>query len=169
MPDGLTLRAARDDEGESLLRLMKSSIRSYCAAAYGQEVIDAWLDENTSSFDFRLPEHCFVAEEDGAVVAFSGWRLQEGEDGLARITALFVAPGEGRRGLGRAVLARAEEHIAVSGFSRIHLFASLNAVPLYLSMGYEEIARENTEVAEGHEIELVRMMRDVTALTGTRL
>ena len=161
MTDEFTLRAARNDEHEALIGLMIASIRHNCVAAYGQDTVDAWTDENTSRFEFKIPEHCFVAELEGAVVAYSGWRPQDGEDDLARVTAVFVAPGYGRRGLGRTMMARVEQHIAESGFGRIHLFASLNAVPLYLSMGYEEIAREDVEVAEGREIEVVRMMRDV--------
>ena len=168
MTDELTVRAAREDEKTSLLRLMKASIRGYCVEAYGQDTIDAWTGEKTSRFDFRIPEHSFVGEIEGRVVAFSGWRPQEEEDGLARVTAVFVAPREGRRGFGRALMARVEQDIAGAGFSRIHLFASLNAVPLYLSMGYEETAREETEVAEGRKIELVRMARDVQASPETK-
>lgn len=168
MTDELTVRAAREDEKASLLRLMKASIRGHCLEVYGQDTIDAWTDEKTSRFDFHIPVHGFVGEIEGRVVAFSGWRPQEEEDGLARVTAVFVAPGEGQRGFGRALMARVEQDIADAGFSRIHLFASLNAVPLYLSMGYEDTAREDTEVAEGHKIELVRMMRDVEASPETK-
>ena len=167
MTDELILRAVREGERDSLIELMKSAIRHNCVEAYGLDTVDAWLDDNTSRFDFRIPEHCFVAELGGRTVAFAGWRPQVEEDGLARVTAVFVAPGNGRRGLGRAVMERVERHIAEKGFRRIHLFASLNAVPLYLSLGYEELAREHTIVAEGRKIELVRMARGVDTSTET--
>lgn len=160
MQDGLTMRPARDDERVFLMRLMISAIRSYCVEAYGRETVDAWTNESTSRFDFRIPEQSFVAEIDGRVVAFAGWQPEEGEPGLARVTAAFVAPGMDRRGLARAVMACVEQNVAESGFGRTHLYATLNAVPFYFSMGYQETARQDTEVAEGHMIELVQMTRD---------
>lgn len=53
-----------------------------------------------------------------------------------RIAALYVLPSHSRRGVGSALLARAEASIRGSGYTTAHLESSENALDFYLRRGF---------------------------------
>ena len=118
----------------------------------------------------------FVIEEEGALVACGGWssraklftgtEAQSRTSGVldptvdaARIRAMFVDPACARRGLGRRILAAAEDDARAAGFRRFELMATLPGVPLYRSCGYEEIERTTIQLPDGVRLGVMRMGR----------
>jgi GNAT superfamily N-acetyltransferase len=53
-----------------------------------------------------------------------------------RVAALYVSPSSTRRGVGSALLARAEASIQNSGYTMARLESSPNALAFYLQRGY---------------------------------
>jgi ribosomal protein S18 acetylase RimI-like enzyme len=113
----------------------------------GRDVADSYL-----TFLF---EHCakssgrvFVAESDGRVIGFVGVLTrvppegpEDPPDESAYITDLVVLPRYRGEGIGRALLARAEQAARESGVGRLQLTAlvrNLAALELYRSCGFRD-------------------------------
>lgn len=117
----------------------------------------------------------FVHEtDDGQLVACGGWskrdKLYTGsgdtptDDRLldpltepARVRAMFVRADWTRRGLGRAILARAEDAARAAGFRTMVLMATLPGVPLYRSFGFREVARADVPLPNGVRLDGLEM------------
>lgn len=63
-----------------------------------------------------------------------GWGSSEGD----HISALYVSPSYGRRGVGRRLLAELEAAVAQRGHVIVRLESSLNAVSFYAGLGYKQ-------------------------------
>ena len=65
----------------------------------------------------------FVAEVEGEVVGFASvGRARDGEAGEGELYAIYLHPSHWDRGIGRALLERAEESLRASGFERALLW-----------------------------------------------
>ncbi|MDA8253231.1 MAG: GNAT family N-acetyltransferase [Rhodospirillales bacterium] len=88
----------------------------------------------------------------------------------AEILALAVVPARRRTGLGRALLAAAEEHIAAAGARVVFLevsFANAPARALYAAAGYGEIGRRRGYYPDGSDaLVLARPLRRGAAIAG---
>jgi GNAT superfamily N-acetyltransferase len=80
----------------------------------------------------------------------------------AKIRAIFVGPGFARMGLGSLILAAAEEAAMAAGFGRFEMGSTLTGVALYSLKGYREVGRVAVPVGGGEEIEVVRMVKDLS-------
>jgi GNAT superfamily N-acetyltransferase len=76
-----------------------------------------------------IREHDVWVAVEGAAI---GW-VEVDRD---RVAALYVSPSCSRRGVGSALLARAETSIRSSGYATAHLESSQNALAFYLRRGY---------------------------------
>jgi GNAT superfamily N-acetyltransferase len=116
----------------------------------------------------------FVQDADGQIVACCGWskrdklytgsgaapsddRLLDPATEPARVRAMFVRGDWTRRGLGRAILARAEEAARAEGFRALVLMATLPGVPLYRSFGFRELSRAGLPLPNGVILDGVSM------------
>jgi ribosomal protein S18 acetylase RimI-like enzyme len=89
----------------------------------------------------------YVAESDGAVV---GWihcceRRTLGSDPQAEVLGLVVAEDQRGRGIGRALMARAEDWANERGFACVRLNSAVHrdgAHGFYSALGYTEIKRQ---------------------------
>ena len=121
-----------------------------------------------------------VAELDGRLAGCGGWSLRrkhyagpadgrsdaERLDPLSeptRIRAMFTAPDVARRGVGRAILAAAENAARAAGFSSARLGATLSGEGFYRRSGYVEIAREGAPLPDGTAIAVVLMAKDLVS------
>jgi GNAT superfamily N-acetyltransferase len=120
-----------------------------------------------------------VAELGGWLVGCGGWSLRrkayagpadnrDDADRLdpltepTRIRAMFTAPDVARRGVGRAILAAAENAAKAGGFSRARLGATLSGEHFYRRSGYVEIGRETAPLPDGTAIAVVLMEKCLT-------
>ncbi len=152
--------------------IMKTSILALCASAYGSDVTAAWISGDNPVFHFKLPQYAYVTEEAGKIIAVGGWsavdtvELHPAKDGVienpthARINAVYIKPGFEGHGLGRKMMTHLEADIARrSGLWDIYLWATKNAIPFYLAMGYAAGIDEYPEVAAGFKIQVRYMWK----------
>jgi GNAT superfamily N-acetyltransferase len=178
---GFTLRLATREDVPSIAALIATSVRSLQAGDYTKTQIEAAL-ETVFTVDSQLvaDETYFVAfAEDGELAGCGGWsrrktlyggdrQVERAEPELlntnhdaAKIRAIFVHPKFARQGLGGLILQTAETAAAREGFRRLEMGSTLTGVSLYTLRGYVEVERIAVPVAEGEQIEVVRMTKDL--------
>ncbi len=86
---------------------------------------------------------------DGAVIATAGWIAVAEEVGTARIRKIFVHPDIARRGVASHLVRDAEARAVAAGHRRIIVRANLNAVPLYLKLGYRTLGEGGMDAGGG--------------------
>ena len=94
----------------------------------------------------------FVAEENDGIVGFGQLNVESGE-----VEAVYVLPNAERQGVGTRLLRTLEEYAQKHGLTSLHLDASLNAVPFYLSAGYVPVREAKHRLRADVEIACVVM------------
>jgi GNAT superfamily N-acetyltransferase len=138
LPD-LTFRAYDVGDLAAVRALHRGSFAALAAGHYTPAQIaahDVLIAGGDYAADLARSHVTLAATSSGEIVATAGWIALAGEAETARIRKLFVAPALARRGLGRRLLAKAEDGARAAGHRRFFLRAYLNAVPLYESRGY---------------------------------
>lgn len=118
-----------------------------------------------------------VAEMDGRIVGCGGWSRRRkayagpseievgGADLLdcrtdpTNIRAMFTAPDQARRGVGRAILGAAERAARAAGFRRARLGAMLSAEVFYRRAGSVELERESPLLPDGTAFPVIVMAK----------
>lgn len=124
-----------------------------CLVAYATELdlrFDTGFDPDQSravAFDeVRPPAGRFLlATRDGRPLGCAGLKLH---DGWGEIKRMWVDPAARRLGLARRLLAEVEAHAAAAGVGTVRLDTNAHlteAIALYRSAGYEEVAAYNDE------------------------
>ncbi len=147
------------NEAMEAVRVMRNAIQGSCTKVYGEHTVKRWLADGNQHFTFKVPEHPFCAANDMGPVSVAGWNLQPHADGVARISAVFTMPEFTRQGLASNLISCIEADILEKGFHTVILFATLNAVPFYRKMGYQDRHEQMLEVAEGHFITVLKMSK----------
>jgi N-acetylglutamate synthase-like GNAT family acetyltransferase len=86
----------------------------------------------------------------------------------AKMRAVFVHPKFAQAGVGRAIMAHAENAARAAGFARAEVLATRGAVRLCARLGYAEIRHLRMPLADGTRLELVHMRKRLAAALGTR-
>ena len=96
-------------------------------------VRDHWVNR-------RGPDSFAQRVADGAVLIASleGKDVAWGSSERDHISALYVCPSYGRRGIGRLLLAELEAAVAQRGHRLVRLESSINAVNFYAALGYAQ-------------------------------
>ena len=128
------IRAATPADGEAIMAVHRASILGLGIAAYAAEEVESWAAGlKPEGYGWAMTEGgeaMEVAEDSrGRIVAFCSWKADE-------VCGLYVHPDAARRGLGGAMLARAEAAIAACGHRAIRVGASLSGRPFYERHGY---------------------------------
>jgi GNAT superfamily N-acetyltransferase len=148
------IRPARRAELPALERLIAASARELSVGFYDRNQIEAAV-AHVFGVDTELVDDgtYLLAEDGGRLVGCGGWsrrltlfggdRATSRQTGLldpavdaARIRAFFVAPGQARRGIAAALLARCEAAARDAAFTRLALMATLPGVPFYRRAGF---------------------------------
>ena len=94
---------------------------------------EAWANRRgPNSFAAR------VAAGDVIIASLAGTDIGWGSSEADHISALYVYPAYGRRGVGRKLLEKLEATVAQRGHEFVHLESSLNAVSFYERLGYAQ-------------------------------
>ena len=135
----IALRPARGDEVAALWALRTRAVAQACAGHYAQAVLDAWLASPVPDSLARLiaAGGTIVAEEAGRMLGYAAVDVVSGE-----VDAVFVEPREHGRGIGALLLATCEDMARAAGCRRLHLSASLNALPFYRRAGFAALREE---------------------------
>lgn len=153
------IRRATAEDAAAVCALHKASVRRLCAGAYSAEQIEAWVGprvpENYCKAMSVDGETMFVAERANRVAGFASLR---GET----LLGLYVDPTSGR-GLGRQLLATAEEEARGRSVTVLSLQATLNAVPFYRRHGYS-VDRAGLVLRGGLRLPVVEMSKPLGPL-----
>lgn len=135
----IQLRQARGDEIAALWQLRTQAVAHACAAHYAPEVLAAWLASPAPASLYQLLAGGWgtVAVEDGQLLGYAVLDADAGE-----VEAIFVAPEQHGRGIGRHLLETLEANARAARIGRLFLSASLNAVPFYRAMGFTAVREE---------------------------
>ena len=89
----------------------------------------------------------------------AGWGRLDLNDG--EVSAVYVHPEFARQGVGSMILDHLVSVGREVGMDRLHLWASLNAVPFYEAAGFESLGETVHETTGGVVIECVEMEREL--------
>jgi GNAT superfamily N-acetyltransferase len=146
------------------------SFRALGAGHYSPAEIEGALQHRLIRVDPTLVEAggYFVAEVDGAVAGCGGWSdAVPTVAGLplpvprAEVRAMFVAPEQAGRGVGRALLRAAEQAAARAGYSRAYLVSTLSGYDFYLRAGYAPLSQHAVPIPGGGVIRVTAMVREL--------
>jgi GNAT superfamily N-acetyltransferase len=163
-----TIRQAGPSEIPAIRAMQGRSMRELGQRFYDADAIGAFLGEIGTMDDAVVGEgHYFVAADDrGAILGSGGWsRLRPSyaraadaaPDDAATIRSVFVDPRAARRGIGSAIMAKAEDDAARHGVDTLRLTATLSGVPLYARLGYRAVAPREIRLAGGARFACVAM------------
>lgn len=161
----LVIRRAESSDAEAIAEAHRDSIRSLGSAFYPPADVEAWQQNVAGDVYLKAMEGgeaFFIAtakvEGTTQVLGFSSdYRIE----GTAHGTSAYVRGTAARRGIGTALLRRAEAHAAASGARSIQIEASLAGLEFYRANGYAEIRRGKTQLMSGHLIACVFMRKEL--------
>jgi len=155
LPPGVTIRAGTTGDAPFICRVHEESIRGLGPRAYSRAEVESWvagLQPDRYAWGMTHGGYIyFVAEVPGTgVIGFCCYVAGE-------VMALYILPEWTRRGIGSALLGRAERGIGAAGHERIRLVAALNSVGFYSARGYREIRRRDWKTRGGLIVTAVDM------------
>jgi putative acetyltransferase len=165
------IRRADVSDVDAIAQAHRDSIQSIGRAFYPPDDVDAWQGGLTGDIYRRAMqdgEAFFIATAnvDGAVLVLgfaSDYRIKEAIHG----TSVYVRGTSARRGIGTALLRRAEADAVAHGARHIQIEASLAGVEFYRANGYVEVRRGETRLTSGRPIACVFMRKEVAAADDT--
>jgi GNAT superfamily N-acetyltransferase len=118
-----TVRLATRQDGDAIGRIQVETWRRAYAgllpekaiAAFGVQARQQMWREGLAR-EPRLGSATFVAELDGEVVGFASMGAARDEDGVGELYAIYAHPSCWGRGVGRALIKRAEQSLRAAGF-----------------------------------------------------
>lgn len=170
--EGFDIRKAEPSDVDEIALAHRDSIRSIGPAHYPQEIVAAWqeaIDGQLYLTAMNAGEVFFIAVGDldgkSAVLGFaSDYRIEGRKHGAS----VYVRGRSARRGIGSALLAKAEAHAISNGATSVEIEASLPGVAFYKAKGFIEVGRGETRLTTGRSIECVFMRRDLAELQQSR-
>jgi GNAT superfamily N-acetyltransferase len=176
------LQVATAEDVAGIREVIDASVRGLQAGDYSPEQIDASLKTVFTTDSQLIADGTYLVAiaEDGSLAGCGGWSkrktLYGGDNQVeriepelldpvtdaAKVRAIFVHPRFARMGLGSLILQAAEEAAIEAGFRRFEMGSTLTGVALYALKGYREVDRVIVPVGDGEEIEVVRMVKDIS-------
>jgi len=155
VPPGVAIRAGTTGDAPLICRVHEESIRGLGPRAYSRAEVESWvtgLQPDRYAWGMTHGGYAyFVAEVPGTgVIGFCCYAAGE-------VAALYILPQWTGRGIGSALLGRAERDIEAAGHERIRVVAALNSVGFYLARGYREIRRHDWKTRGGLIVAAVDM------------
>lgn len=157
------IHQAGPSDAEAIADAHRDSIRSIGPGFYAPDDVQAWQEGLTGNVYVKAMEGgevFFIATGtvDGVMLVL-GFASDYEVDGATHGTSVYVRGVAARRGIGTALLGRAEAHALASGAERIHIAASLAGYEFYRANGYIETHRGETHLMSGHPIACVFMRK----------
>ncbi|MDH3239830.1 MAG: GNAT family N-acetyltransferase [Alphaproteobacteria bacterium] len=132
-PADFSIRPASPGYAGAILRVHRRAILILARESYSEVELQSWTYGLSEDFYRARTEdtaHFEVAENPaGLLIGFAATRQDE-------VWLVYVDPDWVRRGVGSALLARAERHLLDAGLKDIWVQSSLNAQAFYVAHGY---------------------------------
>jgi putative acetyltransferase len=137
----MRIRRANATDEDVLARIRRNAILELAGSAMSMEQAKQWSARASADRIVRaIRDHTVWVAVQGTVV---GW-VEVDRD---RVAALYVSPSCSRRGIGSALLARAETSIQSSGYTTARLESSPNALDFYLRRGFRRCGAPDADGA----------------------
>lgn len=156
----ITLRPALPADIATLWTLRTVAVRVSCATHYAPEQIAVWTASPVpDAYAAMLADGGgIVAMQDDAVAGYAMLDVHQHE-----VDAVFVDPARAGLGIGKRLLAALEQLARGRGIGRLHLSASLNAVPFYGAAGFVALREEAYAHPSGISLASVAMEKVLAA------
>ena len=156
----ITLRPALPDDIVALWALRTVAVRVSCATHYAPEQIAVWTASPVP------PAYAAMLAAGGGIVAMqddaiTGYAMLDANK--QEVDAVFVDPACAGLGIGKRLLAALELLARQRGIVRLHLSASLNAVPFYAAAGFVSLREEAYAHPSGIRLASVAMEKVLAA------
>ncbi|MDO8051236.1 GNAT family N-acetyltransferase [Janthinobacterium sp. SUN211] len=156
----ITLRPALDSDIGALWALRAVAVRVSCATHYAPEQITAWTATPVPrAYAAMLAAGGGVVAMQGEAIA--GYAMLDADK--QEVEAVFVDPARAGLGIGKRLLAALEQLARGHGIARLHLSASLNAVPFYRAAGFISLREEAYAHPSGISLASVAMEKALAA------
>ncbi|MTI45377.1 N-acetylglutamate synthase-like GNAT family acetyltransferase [Roseibium hamelinense] len=162
----LKLRPAVLEDARTLTTLMH---RSKAAWGYTADQL-ALIETHDSVTEEQIAaQSVVVAEQDGTALGY--FAVEPIAEKTLLLDHLFVAPEAQRRGLGKLLLMRAEDHARTLGRQRVYLESDVHAGPFYEHCGYTTIGTQPSKLMPGAQAPLMekRLEPQVHPLTDLKV
>ena len=137
----MRIRRATAIDEEALARIRRDAILVLAVSTMSMEQAEQWSARPAADRIVRaIRDHIVWVAVDGVAI---GW-VEVDQD---RVAALYVSPSCSRRGVGSALLARAESSIQSSGYATVRLESSQNALDFYLRRGFRRCGAPDADGA----------------------
>jgi GNAT superfamily N-acetyltransferase len=137
-------------QAEEVADLIKRNLLEITSKYYSPEYVASLIDHHspTQLLEKARTQHIFVAVEDGKVFG-TGSLANFGTPETPSYygTAIFVALGFHRQGIGRQIMRKVEEKALELGADKITVRAAINAQAFYEKLGYTY--RDGIETPDG--------------------
>lgn len=135
----IDFRPAVAEDIPALWDVRTRAVAHSCAAHYSAGILAVWLASPppASLASLIARGSAMLACEGNHMLGYAVLDAGTGE-----VDAVFVAPGQQGRGIGRALLAWVEDAARAAGRERLFLSASLNAIPFYRRAGFVAVREE---------------------------
>jgi GNAT superfamily N-acetyltransferase len=151
------LRRGRPDDASAIARVMRSAVRGQ-AGRYPAALLAAWGGLPPLYHRWAMTaggERYLLAERGGLLLGYGAWR--PAGSGRAEVTALFVRPSAGGRGLGGRLLARVAAAARRAGAARLTVVAARAAAPFYAAHGWRRVGGASSPLPGGARLPAVRL------------
>ncbi|WP_377194270.1 GNAT family N-acetyltransferase [Ruegeria meonggei] len=146
----LVIHAASMADRTALRLMQAQAMRRLGADFYSRNAIDAFISEIGTMDDHLIEDGTYlIASLGGILVGCGGWSTRQASyskcnavetavtSPRATVRSVYVHPTWARRGIGGRLMHRIEEDIAIAGFAKASLTATLSGMPLYQHLGYQ--------------------------------
>ncbi|QKY09880.1 GNAT family N-acetyltransferase [Janthinobacterium lividum] len=156
----ITLRPALPDDIDALWALRTVAVRVSCATHYAPEQITVWTASPVpDTYAAMLAAGGgIVAMQNETIAGYAMLNVDKHE-----VDAVFVDPAHAGLGIGKRLLAALEQLAGGRGIARLHLSASLNAVPFYAAAGFTALREEAYAHPSGISLASVAMEKALAA------
>lgn len=175
----MLVRPAKIEDLEEIADLARRAVRALSAGFYDPNQTASAMECITApDFDLLADGTLHVASQGNRIVGCGAWsksrKLYTGSEAEedaskwldpaidpARIRAFFVEPDFARQGIARRLYETCKSQAQLGGFRRFELMATLPGVPLYKSLGFEELESVQLLLTDGTKLPAVRMATEI--------
>jgi len=166
LPPGLIIRAGTPGDAAFIQRVHEEAIRGLGPRAYSRAQVESWASGLTPDGYVRAMnqagERFLLAEPatgGGRLASFCSFAGN-------RIVGLYTHPQWAGRGVGGALLGRAEAAIVADGHERIGITATLGGRAFYEKHGYRVIQARDSRTRGGLFVAVLEMEKRFTEASG---
>ena len=158
--DSVRFRQAETTDAQTLWWTKHAAIDGIDTVDYTTRELRAWKPDGEAVSDFQraIESDTFdaiIAEMDGETAGYAVLNIAD-----ERIDAVFVHPEYTRQGIATSLVRQLENRARMRNISGLTIVSSLNAVPFYESVGYDQ-DRRKIRTINGVDLEFVVMKKEL--------